>query len=116
MATHLSASVEMYLEYKEQVRLDTFYTKGPTFHLPLSVENFSHHLNDKFYLDSLQVFNITYKEVFADSTLFGGFSYAQRHLTPEIRPTTFYYTVNEGIIRIDFDDDSFWGLTEVILP
>ena len=118
MATHLSTSVEMYLRYKEQVRPETFYGIGPTYYLPLSIEVFNHPspYQDKFYLDSIQVFDRNYKEVFADSALFGGFSYAQRHLTPNIRPTTFFYTVKEGIIKIDFNDDSYWGLTEIISP
>jgi hypothetical protein len=118
MSTHSSSSVEMYLQYVEQVKVDTFYGIGPTYPLPLSIEVFNHPspYQDKFYLDSLQVFNILYKEVFADSALLGGFLYSQSHLTPDVRPTTFYYTVSEGIIRIDFDDDSFWGLTEILLP
>lgn len=112
MSTHWYAHVEMYLEYNEQVRIDTLYHKVAYYYLPLSKEEY----DPRFYFDSLQIFDKYYTEVYADSNLFGGFLYHQYHLTPEIQPSVIYYTKTEGIVRIDFDDDSFWGLMEIITP
>ena len=102
---------------KEQDFIDTFYKKGPTYRLPRSIDFFNPPNIDKFYLDSLQVFSKCYNDVFAKRAPNGGlYPYSQSLQNPEIRPTTFYYTVNEGIIRIDFNDSSYWGLTEIISP
>ena len=117
LETHWNTAVEMLLRYNEQVRIDTFYKKGPTYRLPLSIDFFNPPNIDRFYLDSLQVFSKCYNDVFAKRAPNGGlYPYSQSLQNPEIRPTTFYYTVNEGIIRIDFNDSSYWGLTEIISP
>ena len=119
MSTHWYASVEMYLVYNEQVRIDTLYRRIVTYYLPITKDAYTPQpspYSHRFYYDSLQIFDKYYTEVYADSSLLGGFLYHQYHLTPEVQPTAIYYTKTEGIIRIDFDDDSYWGLTEIISP
>ena len=117
MSTHWYASVEMYLRYNEQVRIDTLYQRSATYYLPITKDAYMPppppYSNNGFYYDSLQIFDKYYTEVYADSNLFGGFLYHQYHLTPEVQPTAIYYTKTEGIIRIDFDDNSYWGLTDI---
>ena len=114
MSTHGNGA-SLYVYYYEQVSVDTIFRRGAELNLPLSADDYNSDIY-KFYIDSLQVFENCYKEVFGDSLLMGGYSITKNFLTTAIYPTKFYYTKTDGIIRIDFNDDSYWGLTEVISP
>lgn len=98
--------VNMTLIFYEQIGQDTFFFASSHYsELPPTEDMFL----PKEYLDSLQVFDKCYYDVYADYSLGTPIS-----PTTDVRPTTIYYTMDAGIIRIDFEDDSVWGLTEII--
>lgn len=98
--------VTMTLSFHEQVGQDTFFFATSHYsELPPNEDMFL----PKEYLDSLQVFDKYYFEVYADYSL--GIPISP---TTDVRPITIYYTMDAGIIKIDFEDDSSWGLTQII--
>ena len=115
MHTYGSSGASLFVYYYWKVGIDTIYRRGAELNLPLSVDNYNSDIY-KFYIDSLRVFENCYKEVFGDSLLMGGYSITKNIHTTAIYPTKFYYTKTDGIIQIDFNDDTYLGLTEVISP
>lgn len=107
LATYKDRAVEMNLEYYEQIGIDTFYFAKSLYSLPPREDD----TFPKMFLDSLQVFDQHYFEVYVDHHLL-------KPNTPisEDQVIAIYYTKDQGIIKIDFKDDSYWGLIQVFKP
>ncbi len=80
---------------------------GSGYRLPL----LEHYENTKLFMDSLNVQNTYYKNVFADSGLIYNVNYGCSNWN---KVTSMYYTTSYGLIKLDFDDGSTWELKEII--
>ena len=86
----------------------TFTTTGKSFvgcfYTPLNAETLRF---DEQYHDSLSINDIVYYKVFSDSL---GYS----NPTPELpHPKRIYYTIDYGVIKIEFTDGTAWELKEI---
>ncbi len=112
LQTHLGDVSQMYLRFIEILQFNnetcTYYTtrlnKLPLSELPWQKGH---------YIDSLNVLNKYYYDVYADSSLLtdgsGNFSCSNLN-----QATAIFYTTTHGIIKIDFEDGTSWELKEVI--
>ena len=64
------------------------------------------------YLDSLQVLDKMYYDIMVDSSLSISTSLPDDSCHRFV--SNLFYTTNNGIIRLDFDDDSIWELKEIL--
>ncbi len=111
LQTHLSDISEIYLHFIKTIHPDSAtctywnrFNKLPLSQLPWQVGH---------YIDSINVLGKYYCNVYADSSLltYGSGSYS---CSNQNKVTTLFYTVTHGIIKIDFEDSTSWGLKEVI--
>lgn len=110
LQTHLSNISEMYLHFTEVLNFDdatcTYWTSFDK--LPLNQLPFQ----KGYYIDSLNVLNYYYYDIYVDSSLLtsGSSSYSCSNLN---QATALFYTTTHGIIKIDFEDGDSWGLRNV---
>ncbi len=112
LQTHLSDVSQMFLRYIETMQLSnetcTYYTtrlnKLPLSELPWQKGH---------YIDSLKVLNKYYYDVYADSSLLTDGS-GNYNCSSQNQATAIFYTTTHGIVKIDFEDGTSWGLKEVI--
>lgn len=110
LQSHLNTALEMQLRITDMV-----YPEGDTcnsytyFNIPL-MENLWH---TRFYLDTLFVLDRYYHNVFVDSSML--YSCTNKYNFGKLnKAVAIFYTTTDGIIKIDFEDDTSWELKEII--
>lgn len=74
------------------------------FNIPFSTTSLQ---SGQWVIDELTIQGVKYHNIFADSTSFHGYEQGPND------PTTFYYTEEAGIIKIDFSDSTSWELDHI---
>lgn len=81
------------------------------FNIPLDRDNLR---PDQIYYDSLQINNSIQYEVYAAVPDPYKSSHRTDIIDTIIEPNRFYYNIQNGLLKIDFDDGSTWELKEIL--
>lgn len=86
------------------------YLSESRYKLPLTVANLE---PEQWHYDSLFIHDKYYFKVFADSAELKG-PYQRETNLSDAQPIIFYYSITDGLLKVDFDDDSNWEFLKTI--